>query len=382
MRIPDLFPADAPMFDALASAVSSIFNRRGSSLSVPILDGALKPNNLLDEASIVVEKDGIEDIAIGSDGEIYVACGNAVMRLAASGELEQVAQHEHAVTALAALGDGTLAVGLGAKVVLGKPGDQQVGFDQADGRKLNAVTALHATADGALLVCDASATRSYGEWNYDLMEKGHTGRLVRYDPVSGTATTAASGLAYAFGAFKDRQGRILVSETWRHQVDHVKDGHASPVVPALPGYPARIAAAEGGGFWLTLFACRTQLVEFVLQENDYRHEMMRTIEPRYWVAPALRSGVDFREPLQTGGVKQMGILKPWAPPRSYGLVVRFNDDFIPIYSLHSRVGGRHHGIVAVAQRGDDLYVLSKGAGRILRLSVAQVEAQEAAESGE
>jgi hypothetical protein len=369
------------MFDAIAAAVSSVFNRRSSSLSVPILDGALKPNNLLEEAPTLVEQNGLEDIAVGSDGEIYVACANAAMHLAAGGKLEQVAQYDHAVTALAVLPDGTLAVGLGARVVLGRPDGQQVVVDRVDGRALNAVTALHATADGALLICDASANRSYGEWNYDLMEKGRTGRLLRYEPASGAATTMASGLAYAFGTFMDRQGRILVSESWRHQVGHVKDGHASPVVPALPGYPARIAAAESGGFWLTLFACRTQLVEFVLQENDYREEMMRTIEPRYWVAPALRSGVDFREPLQTGGVKQMGILKPWAPPRSYGLVVRFNDDFIPIYSLHSRVGGSHHGVVAVAQRGDDLYVLSKGAGRILRLSVSQLDAKEAAENG-
>jgi hypothetical protein len=68
----------------------------------------------------------------------------------------------------------------------------------------------------------------------------------------------------------------------------------------------------------------------------------------------------------------MGILKPWAPPRSYGLVVRVGDDLIPKFSLHSRVGGRHHGVVAVAERGDELFVLSKGAGRILRLSVRQV----------
>lgn len=369
------------MLDAVTSFVSSIFNRRGASLSVPILDGALKPNNLLEQAPVLVEQDGLEDIAIGPDGDLYVACGKAVLRLTDSGQLAPVAQHDHAVTALAVLGDGTLAIGLGTRVVLSRPDGQQAAFDRADGKPLNAITALHATADGALLVCDASATRPYEEWHYDLMEKGRSGRLLRYDPASGTATTAAAGLAYAFGALMDRQGRVLVCETWRHQVDQVADGQASPVIPALPGYPARIAAAQGGGFWLTLFACRTQLVEFVLQENDYRRDMMRTIEPRYWVAPALRSGVDFREPLQTGGVKQMGILKPWAPPRSYGLVVRFDDDFIPIYSLHSRVGGRHHGIVAVAQRGDDLYVLSKGAGRLLRLSVSRIEAEAAAETG-
>ena len=51
---------------------------------------------------------------------------------------------------------------------------------------------------------------------------------------------------------------------------------------------------------------------------------------------------------------------------------RIGDDFIPTFSLHSRVGGKHHGVVAVAERGDELFVLSKGAGRILRLSVRDV----------
>ena len=101
--------------------------------------------------------------------------------------------------------------------------------------------------------------------------------------------------------------------------------------------------------------------------------MMRTIDPKYWVAPALSSGEDYMEPLQGGSVKQMGILKPWAPPRSYGLAVRFDADFLPLYSVHSRTGGRNHGVVAAVQRGDDLFLLSKGAGRVLRLSVAEIQ---------
>lgn len=370
------------MFNALASSVSSIFNRRGSSLSVPILDGALKPNNLLEDAPVLVERDGFEDIVVGPDGVIYVACGNEVMTLAKNGMLQPFTEHDEPVTALAVMADGALAIGLGASVIIegGKAGRAVI--DHAEGRALNAVSALHARPDGSLLICDASASRPYSEWTHDLMEKGRTGRLLVCDRSGGSVRTLASGLGYAFGALVDANGRALVSESWRHQVIRIGEGGGADVaISALAGYPARMTKAEGGGFWLTLFACRTQLVQFVLQENDYRRDMMRTIEPRYWVAPALSSGVDFREPLQSGGVKQMGILKPWAPPRSYGLVVRFDDDFMPVYSLHSRVGGRNHGIVAVAQRGDDLYVLSKGAGRILRLSVAEVEAEEARETG-
>ncbi len=361
------------MFDAISALVRSTFNKRGSSLSVPTMDGALKPNNLLEDAPVLAENPELEDIAAGPDGTIYAACGKAVVKVGADGNLDPVATFDHVVTALAVWPDGTISVGLGTTVIVDADKAKGEVVNTVDGRSFTAVTALHAGKDGALLICDGSAVHTYPDWSRDLLEKGRSGRLVRYDRAGRTATVVGSGLGYAFGAFLDGRGRTLVSESWRHQVSIVGNGKPTPGIPALPGYPARISPVDGGGFWLSVFANRTQLIEFVLRETDYRRDMMRTVEPKYWVAPALSSGQDFREPLQAGGVKQMGILKPWAPPRSYGLVVRYDADLMPLYSLHSRVGGRHHGVVAVAQRGDELLVLSKGAGRILRLSVSQVE---------
>src|SRR6218665_3034912 len=138
-------------------------------------------------------------------------------------------------------------------------------------------------------------------------------------------------------------------------------------VGELPGYPSRMAPAADGGFWLSCFICRTQLVEFVLREHAYRKRMLREIDPRYWIAPALSSGDSFLEPLQGAGVKQMGRLKPWAPPRSYGLVLRVDRQGQVSSSLHSPAGGKHHGITANADTGDALYAVSKGSGRLLRI---------------
>lgn len=355
------------MVETISNLVASVFGRRDSALSIPIMDGALKPNNLLEAAPVFAERAGLEDLALGVDGALHAAAANAVFRVSDRGDFEPLESFDRDVTALAVGADGTLAVALGNEVRLGERR-----IDSADGRALVAVNALHFRADGSLLISDASASHPCAEWRHDLMDKGRSGRLLQHDVHTGRTTTLATGLGHAFGVFADLQGRAIVSESWRHRLTGVAEGGASvPVVSGLPGYPARMAPALGGGFWLSLFACRTQLVEFVLGEDAYRREMMRSIEPRHWVAPAFSSGADFLEPLQGGGVKQMGILKPWAPPRSYGLVVRIGDDFIPRYSMHSRVGGRHHGIVAVAQRGDELFALSKGAGRILRLSVEQ-----------
>ena len=52
----------------------------------------------------------------------------------------------------------------------------------------------------------------------------------------------------------------------------------------------------------------------------YRKRMMAEVPQPFWVAPKLRSGRSFYESLQGGGVKHLGLLKPWAPTMSAGLL--------------------------------------------------------------
>ena len=166
-----------------------------------------------------------------------------------------------------------------------------------------------------------------------------------------------------------------MSESWGHRVRACAGGkRGRAVTDSLPGYPSRIApAARGGGYWLTCFTLRTQLVEFVLREHAYRKRMLNEIEPQHWIAPALNSGNTFLEPMQGAQLKMMGVVKPWAPPRSYGLVIRLSAEGLVRYSLHSRFDGKHHGVVAAVECNGDLYVLAKGCRSILRVSVAAAE---------
>ena len=68
----------------------------------------------------------------------------------------------------------------------------------------------------------------------------------------------------------------------------------------------------------------------------------------------------------------MGVMKPWAPPRSYGLVIRLGADGLPRNSLHSRADGINHGIVAAVEFGGDLVMIAKGPGRVLRLPLSAI----------
>ena len=140
-----------------------------------------------------------------------------------------------------------------------------------------------------------------------------------------------------------------------------------PLLTKLPGYPARLSPAADGGAWLALFAPRNRLIEFVLLEDDYRAAMMREIARPHWIAPALSSGESFLEPLQSGGVKTMGIHKPWSPSRSYGLVVRLDADLRPIASFHSRANGRRHGITSVVEANGRVLASSKGGNALLEI---------------
>jgi hypothetical protein len=202
------------------------------------------------------------------------------------------------------------------------------------------------------------------------MERGATGRVVCWNADNGRVDVLASGLRYAHGVLPTTSA-VVFSESWAHRL--MVPGQERALLAELPAYPSRMAPAADGGFWLCCFVCRTQLVEFVLREPAYRRRMLREVDPRYWIAPALSSGQSFLEPLQGAGVKQMGVLKPWAPPRSYGLVLRVAADGRVLSSLHSQVDGVHHGITAVLEYDGALWVVSKGSARLLRIPLHGLE---------
>lgn len=360
------------MVNAVRKAWDRFFGIGEASVAIPVLDGALKPNNILEDASILFEHSGLEDIAIGPDGLLHAAAGNELLQIGAADAVRALARFESPIQAIASFGDGlVVATAEGLLFAGGSLDGKKV--NTLAGRSLACVNALHDAGDGTLLISDASA-RPEPDWRRDLLEKGRTGRVLRFTPASGECQVVAQGLAYCYGVCADGQ-RVLASESWAHRVRAFEGSRVESGITELPGYPSRLVRAAGGGFWLTIFAARTQLVEFVLREDEFREEMMRTVEPRYWIAPYLLAGTDYREALQQGEVRQMGILKPWAPPRSYGLVIRLGANFLPLYSLHSRVGGRHHGITAVAETGEYLHVLSRGSGRILRLPLSGLDSR-------
>lgn len=344
-----------------------LLGRGSAAITVPVMDGALKPNRALDEATVVAELRGLDDVA--SDGHsVYASAGSTLWQLDGADKPVELRRFDGTLTALAVSPQGRIAVAVAGErlLVLDRSGAELARLDTLGAERLHGANALSFDGDDALLLSDGSMQHGPAEWYHDLMTHGRTGRVACWRYTSGAVERLAQQQHHAYGVLA-LGGAVLHSESWRHRVIRTDARGARPLLAEMPGYPSRLAAASDGGCWVTCFVCRTQLVEFVLREDAYRRRMVDEIDPRYWIAPALSSGHSFLEPLQGAGVKQMGILKPWAPPRSYGLVIKVAADGRVERSLHSQVDGRHHGVTAVAEHAGALYVASKGSDRLLKV---------------
>lgn len=351
------------MIGALSRAFDNLFGRGEAAVTVPPLDGALRPNRLLDEAGARAPLEDVDCLAVHGDA-VVASAANGLFELRPGGGWAKRKEYGSSVACIAPLGADGLAVALDG-------GDVVIEGGRHDGRRyrVNApcITAM-AAAGPHLYVANGSSINAAEGWQRDLLERNASGSVWRIDLDSGASTRVADGLAWPAGLAVDAAG-IVVAEAWRHQlvrIDPARPASRETLHADLPGYPGRISPAADG-YWLAMFAPRSQLVEFVLREPAYRRRMMAEVAPAYWVAPRLRSGRSFYESLQGGGVKHLGMLKPWAPTMSGGLCVRLDGVFQPRSSLQSRADGRTHGVTSAVEHRGQVFVAARGDGVVVSL---------------
>ena len=354
----------------LGGFLDRLLGRGEWSITLPVLDGPLLPNQALEAAETFATLEAADNL-VASGKDLYASSGSRLVRFSDSGDLGEVIEdYGRPVCALAGAKD-MLAVGIDGDgvVIRGGPHNGRF-FSEAGGRRFGAVTALAFFDADTLLMTNGSDTVGAGEWRRDLMQKGCSGGVWKLDLRTGAAKLLADGLAWPAGIAVTGSSLVYLSEAWRHRILSldIATGELQPVLEHLPAYPARIAPAYNAGYWLSFYSIRNQLVEFILREDGFRTRMLQEVAEPFWMAPTLASGHDFREPMQGSQLKQMGVLKPYATTRSYGLVVACNARMQPYASYHSRADGSAHGAVSACEMGDDLMVASRGGGRILRLA--------------
>jgi hypothetical protein len=351
--------------------INKYLGRGEFSITVPPFDGALMPNELLEETEKLLIVDAPDCLAV-MNGVPVVSSRSKVLEVDNKGK--EITGFDAEITCMAGLPDGGLAVGLvdGRIAIVNGP---YVGKFIEPQNGARCPTAMHADSDNNLFVTHGSSTNNYNEWKRDLMEKNSSGSVWRVEISTGRQTKLCGDLAFPYGIYHDDK-TFVVAESWRSRLLEIAlDGSGPPteILGQIPGYVSRMAPAQGGGIWLTVFAPRSQLVEFVLREKRYCKLMMENIDPDFWLAPTLRSNKSLYEPLQAGGVKTLGIMKPWSPARSYGLVIRLDSDFQPIGSLHSRADGSRHGITSCMEHNGRLLMAVKGDGMVASYPIDRIE---------
>ncbi|HTV69859.1 MAG TPA: hypothetical protein VMF90_15100 [Rhizobiaceae bacterium] len=354
------------MIGGVARIFDNLLGRGEAAVTVPPLDGALRPNRRLDEATSRTPLEHVDCLAVHGDA-LLASAGDSIFVRGGDSDWNKRKSYGSEIACMTAIGAEGLAIALNTGEILIEGG-------RFDGRQYRAddsatcVTAI--AASGTLLyIANGSSTNRPAEWQRDLLERNASGTIWRIDLDSGAATKLADGLAWPAGVAIDRDG-LVFSEAWKHQlvrIDLSRPEQRQVLYADLPAYPGRIAVA-GDGYWLALFAPRSQLVEFVLREPAYRTRMMAEVPQPFWVAPNLRSGRSFYESLQGGGVKHLGMLKPWAPTMSAGFCVKLDRSFQPRSSLQSRADGRTHGITSVIEHQGQVFAASRGDGVIVSLA--------------
>ena len=335
---------------------------RGKAVTIPPLDGAFRPNTVLDDANIFAELPEVDNLAV-RDGAVLASCGNAVYAIAPGAKPVVAEIFPAPITALAISPTGEIVVGL------------ETGKLMTAGREIElpasvrCITALAFARDGSLWLANGSAIHSPSAWAADLMQKGSSGSVWKRDAGATAFRQIASGLAFPNGLYVEASD-VVVSESWRHRLVSIDGaGKLGVIIDHLPGYPARLAPSPDGGVWLSVFAPRNRLIEFVLEETHYRHDMIESVPRDYWIAPSLASSRSFLEPLQCGAIRSMGVHKPWSPTRSYGMVVRLDATLQPVSSVHSRANGTRHGTTSALEHDGKLLVASRGGDCILAIAL-------------
>jgi hypothetical protein len=356
------------MIAALSHVFDSLLGRGEAAVTVPPLDGPLRPNRRLDEATSRTRLDGV-DCLERSGTTLCASAGNKVYAMEHGTTWKPRSTHSSPVTSIASVGKDGLAIALEDGEIVVQGGSFDGGRYRA-GDRGGCITAM-AGKDSDLFVAIGSSSNGTGDWQRDLLERSASGSIWRIDLASKASTKMAAGLAWPAGLVLDTAG-LVFSEAWKHRLMRVepqRPGKLQTVHSDLPAYPGRISAGTDG-YWLALFAPRSQLVELVLREPGYRNRMMAEVPQAFWVAPRLRSGRSFYESLQGGGVKHLGLLKPWAPTMSAGLCVKLDQMFQPRTSYQSRADGHTHGVTSAVELGDEVFVAARGDGVVVSLPLA------------
>ncbi|KAG5560916.1 hypothetical protein RHGRI_004073 [Rhododendron griersonianum] len=127
--------------------------------------------------------------------------------------------------------------------------------------------------NGSIFFTDTSKRYNRADHFVIMLEGEATGRLLRYDPPTGTTHVVKDGLAFPNGVQLSKdQSFLLFTETTncrivKYWLEGPKTGTVE-VAANLPGFPDNIRLNEKGEFWVAIDCCRTTWQE-VFSNNPW-----------------------------------------------------------------------------------------------------------------
>lgn len=341
----------------------------GKHRTVPPMDAGLRPNRRLDEARELLANDvyAPEDVVITASGAVLFGSGNSLFSLR-DGEVRILADLPGPV--------GTL-VCRGSAVIAGVEGTGLVAVDMSgtvtdlctDPVVATCVTDLAVLPDGSLIGTVGSRNHDAGNWSRALVRGDRSGLIVRFD--GSRARVEAQGLGWPSGIEVASPTEVLVSLSFDHRIELRALANLArpsrPIARNMPIYPGRLAAA-GDGWWVAAPYIRNRVTEMLLDEPEVIEEMVAHVDPEDWFVPRLRCTNPYTDTMQMGQLRVLGEVKPWAPARSCGLVLRVDRTGRVVESAHARVDSSRHGVTGVAVSDSAILAAAKGFGNILQLT--------------
>lgn len=165
-----------------------------------------------------------------------------------------------------------------------------------DDSRLRLADDLDVAPDGRIYFSEATVRYEQEEWATDALECRGNGRIICYDPRTGTTRTEIHRLVFPNGICMANDGcSFFFAESWiatisRYYFDGPKKGTIERVLANLPGYPDNINRASDGNYWVALLGMRTPALDLALTMPGFRRRMARRVAPDLWLYPNINTG--------------------------------------------------------------------------------------------
>jgi ribose transport system permease protein len=283
--------------------------------SVPAIDaGSSSPyarNERLRDVEIIGlgKVEGPEDVILDGDGNLYcsVRQGDIIRFFAPDYARSEVYAHVGGrPLGMAFDRDGSLVVCIGGmglyrvdklRNLMNLTAEtNRTRLSVIDDSRMRLADDLDIAPDGKVYFSEATIRYGFEEWVVDALEGRGNGRIIRYDPASGTTRTILRNLLFANGVCMAHDNKsMLFAETWgcrisRYWLEGPKAGTIDALIPDLPGYPDNINRGSRGTYWAALAGMRTPTYDLAMKMPAFRRRMARRVARDEWLFPNVNAG--------------------------------------------------------------------------------------------